>query len=164
MRKVRGTLRASLAAGVLLATLPLMPGVAQACGRPPPPPWHVLTGEAGPAVWVGRVTSITPNPAPLRNARLEVIQSTATIERLEAIHGEPPVLYEYVGATSSRAIDGSNYYWCGPRMTVEAGDVVLLIDDPLGIYIFRGSQAEDMSQLESYRFPPEVISRLESYP
>lgn len=48
-------------------------------------------------------------------------------------------------------------------MTVEPGAVVLLIDNPFGIYIFSVAQPEDMSRLESYRFPPEVISRLESY-
>ncbi|WP_156893881.1 hypothetical protein [Brevundimonas aveniformis] len=163
MRAISFTLRAKLAAGVVLAALALNPSVADACARPPPPPWHVMEMQPDRAIWVGRVTSVTPNPAPLVNARLEVAQSTARIERLEVIHGAPPALYEYVGATSSRALDGSTYSWCGPWMSIEPDEVVLLIDDPAGVYILSLAQPEVVARLESYQFPPDVISRLETY-
>lgn len=152
-----------VAAGILVATLSGTPGVADACGRPPPPPWHLLAREDGPAVWIGRVTSITPNLNPFRNERLEVNQSTAAIERIDTILGDPPERYEYVGATGSRTLDGSDYYWCGPRMNMEVGEAVLLIDDPAGVYIYRIGQPEEVARLRSYPYPSELMSRLEPY-
>lgn len=152
---------APLALGAVLMSA--IPGVANACSRPPPPPWRVLAQDGGPDVWIGRVTSITPNLNPLRNERLEVNQSTATIEQVETVLGQPPARYEYVGATSSKAIDGSDYYWCGPWMNVEVGEAILLIDNPAGVYIYRLGQPDEIARLQSYSYPSELMSRLESY-
>lgn len=152
-----------VSASILLAVLTAAPNQASACGRPLPPPWHMLAREGGPAVWIGRVTAIKPKLRPFRNERLEVAQSTATIEQVETILGLPPERYEYVGATSSRAIDGSAYYWCGAWMNVDIGEDLLLIDDPSGVYIYRLGQPDEIARLQSYPYPAELMSKLEPY-
>lgn len=160
MRSLR---QVSMLLATLLATLTLAPSIAQACGRPPPPPWHILTGENGRDVWVGRVTNVTQNPTPFRGERALVYEATATIERLEIIHGAPPELYSYTAVAKYEVIDGPEYLLCVFGMAVKEGEVVLLIDDPYGVYTYDVSQSDYVSQLEFLRFPPEVLSRLEAY-
>jgi hypothetical protein len=48
-------------------------------------------------------------------------------------------------------------------MAVKEGEVVLLIDDPYGVYTYDLSDRDDVSRLEFLRFPPDVTSRLEAY-
>lgn len=110
-------------------------------------------GDDGPPVWIGRVTSVVPNRTPYRNSDFEVQQSTATIETLERLHGEVPEVYEFEGAMSVRARRRSVGPWCGPSMTLEPGDIVLIVpNDVFGDYVLKPSES-----------PPEIKSRLESY-
>lgn len=108
-------------------------------------------GDDGPPVWIGRVTNVAPNPAPYRNSRFKVQQSTATIETVERLHGEAPEVYEFVGATHVRSTSPGDL-WCGPYMMLQRGDVVLIIPNGAGDYV-----------LEAAESPPEIRSRLESY-
>ncbi len=160
MRSLR---HVSVLLATLMAMLALAPGIAQACGRPPPPPWHILTGENGRDVWVGRVTNVTRNPTPISSERVLVYEATATIERLEIIHGTPPEVYSYTAVATYEVIDGSSLLLCVFGMAVKEGEVVLLIDDPHGVYTYDLSNRDYVSRLEFLRFPSDVMSRLEAY-
>lgn len=160
MRSLR---HASVLLATLMAVLTLAPSIAQACGRPPPPPWHILTGESGRDVWVGRVTNVTQNPTPIRGERVLVYEATATIERLEIIHGTPPEVYSYTAVAKYEVIDGSNLLLCVFGMAVKEGEVVLLIDDPHGVYTYDLSNRDYVSRLEFLGSPPDVMSRLDAY-
>jgi hypothetical protein len=138
---------------LLALSVTIFPNNALACGRPPLLPWRMLVSDDGPPVWIGRVSSVTPNHTAYRNRDFEVRQSTANIETLEALHGSAPNVYEFVGYTNVRVRNRSAGPWCGPAMTLAPGDIVLIIpDDTFGDYVLKPADS-----------PPEIISKLESY-
>ena len=129
-------------------------GEAAACGRPPLPPWDVLLKDTTRSAWIGRVSDVTPNRAPFRNRDFEVRQSTAIIETLEPLHGEAPAVFEFVGSTHVRARRNSGALWCGPAMTLKAGDIVLIVpNEVFGAYVLKpeDSPIEIRSRLEAHR-------------
>lgn len=129
-------------------------GPAMACLPYPPPNWSNVLRVGGPPVLIGRVVSVTANAELQESSLLEVEEATASIDAIEWLQSSGPNVVEYVAATEVRAIPGvQNYGWCGRMMTIEPGEVVVVVwATPDRIQVF---QASDL--------PIDWRARVESY-
>lgn len=126
-----------------------------ACLPYPPPYWpNLLRAGGGPPVLIGRVVSVTENAELQDNPVLEVKEATAEIEAVAWLQSSGPSVIEYVAATDVRERPGvRNYGWCGAFMTLEPGDmVVVVMPTPTVIQVF-----------ESSSLPVEWQARVEGY-
>ena len=135
-----------------LATLGAAP--ARACIPEPPPHWPSILRADGPALFVGRVTTVERLPEPRRTATLAVTESKATIELLEAVRGQPKPTYALTAAESVRRLDAYDGMVCVDFQHLKAGDLVLGMEAPKGaVRIFEPQQipSEFTSRIEAYR-------------
>ena len=134
-----------------LATLGAAPALA--CIPEPPPHWPSILQADGPALFIGRVTTVVRLPEPRHTATLEVIESRATIERLETVQGQPKSTYALTAAESVRRLDDYGGMVCVDFQRVKAGDLVLGMETPIGA----------VRLFEPQQIPPEFTSRIEAY-
>ena len=134
-----------------LASLGAAP--AWACIPEPPPHWPSLLRADGPALFIGRVTTVERLPLLRRTATLEVAESKATIVRLEAIQGQPKPAYTLTAAESVRRLDDYAGMVCVDFQRVKVGDLVLGMEVPSGA----------VRLFEPHQVPPEFTSRIEAY-
>lgn len=126
---------------------------AQACIPEPPPHWPSILRADGPALFIGRVTTVETLPEPRRTATLEITESKATIERLEAVQGQPKPSYALTAAESVRRLDNYNGMVCVDFQRVKVGDLVLGMEAPNGA----------VRLFEPQEVSPEFTSRIEAY-
>ena len=126
---------------------------AWACLPEPPPHWPSLLRADGPVLFIGRVTTVERLPEPRRTATLEVTESKATIQRLEAVQGQPKPTYTLTAAESVRRLDDYAGMVCVDFQRVKVGDLVFGMEVPNGA----------VRLFEPQQVPPEFTSRIEAY-
>jgi len=99
------------------------------------------------------VTTVERLQEPRRTATLEISESKATIERLEAIQGQPKPTYALTAANSVRRLGDYAGMVCVDFQRVKVGDLVLGMEAPNGA----------LRLFESHQIPPELTSRIEAY-
>ncbi|MCZ4106971.1 hypothetical protein O3U67_02635 [Brevundimonas diminuta] len=134
-----------------LATLGAVP--AHACLPEPPPLWTSILRSGGPALFIGRVTTVEPLAEPRRTATLEISESKATIERLETIQGQAKSLYTLTAAENVRRLGDYTGMVCVDFQRVKVGDLVLGMETSNGA----------VRLFEPQQVPPEFTSRIEAY-
>lgn len=136
----------AVAAGTFAASSAL------ACIGEPPPPLPLVRAD-GPALLIGRVVQVESDPTPERTLAFEIFSATATVQRLEALQGDPNESYRVTGAESVRTLTPSAPAYCGDFQHLKVGDVVFAMERPDGtLRAFRPEQT-----------PPEFLPRLEAY-
>ena len=137
----------------LLAAVGVVASSANACIPEPPPAWSSLLRTDGPALFIGRVTTVERLAEPSRTPTIEVIQSKATIARLETLQGAPQETYTLTAAETARPLGGYQGMICVDFQRVEPGDVVLAMETQTGaVRVFEPQQV-----------PPQFSTRLEAY-
>ncbi len=126
---------------------------AWACIPEPPPHWPSLLRADGPALFIGRVTTVERLQVPRRTATIEITESKATIARLEAVQGQPKPTYDLTAAESVRRLDDYAGMVCVDFQRVKVGDLVLGMEVPNGT----------VRLFEPQQVPPEFTSRIEAY-
>lgn len=134
-----------------LAALGVAP--ARACLPDPPPHWPSLLRADGPALFIGRVTTVERLPEPRRTAALEITESKATITRLEIVQGQPQATYALTAAESVRRLNDYTGMVCVGFQRVTVGDLVFGMETPNGA----------VRLFEPQQVPPEFTSRIEAY-
>lgn len=138
----------------LLATVGVFASSVQACIPEPPPSWSALLRADGPALFIGRVTMVERLREPSRTPTIEVIQSRATIARLETLQGEPQETYILTAAESARPLGGYQGMICVDFQRVKPGDIVLAMETGTGaVRVFEPQQVPSQfsTRLEAYR-------------
>jgi hypothetical protein len=128
---------------------------ALACIGEPPPPLPLVRAD-GPALLIGRVVQVESDPTPERTPSFEIFSATATVQRLEALQGEPEESYRVTGAERVRTLTPSAPMYCGDFQQLKVGDVVFAMERPDGtLRAFRPEQtpAEFLPRLEAHRSP-----------
>lgn len=137
----------------LLAAVGVVASSANACIPEPPPAWSSLLRTDGPALFIGRVTTVERLAEPSRTPTIEVIQSKATIARLETLQGAPQETYTLTAAETARPLGGYQGMICVDFQRVKPGDVVLAMETQTGaVRVFEPQQV-----------PPQFSTRLEAY-
>ncbi|HBY43909.1 MAG TPA: hypothetical protein DEH03_09515 [Brevundimonas sp.] len=126
---------------------------AAACIPEPPPHWPSILRADGPTLFIGRVTTVETLPEPRRTTTLEITESRAVIERLEAIQGQPKPTYALTAAESVRRLGDYAGMVCVDFQRVKVGDLVLGMEAPNGA----------LRLFEPHQVPPEFTSRIEAY-
>lgn len=140
---------------VAVAALALGASPALACIGEPPPPLP-LVAPGGPALLIGRVVQVEADPTPERTAVFEIFRSTATVQRLETLQGEPDASYAVTGADRVRVLTQPAPMYCGDFQLLKVGEVVFGMERPDGsLRTFRLEQTprEFLARLEAYRSP-----------
>lgn len=146
------TLCVGASLGILVA-ISAFASSAQACIPEPPPHWPSLLRVDGPALFIGRVTTVERLPEPSRTPAIEIIQSRATIARLETLQGAPQESYALMAAESARRLGAYEGMICVNFQRVKPGDIVLAMETGTGaVRVFEPQQV-----------PPQFSSRLEAY-
>jgi hypothetical protein len=128
----------------LVTAVGVVASSAQACVPEPPPSWSSLLRADGPALFIGRVTTVERLPEPSR---------TPTIARLETLQGEPRQSYALTAVESARRLDGYQGMICADFQRVKPGDIILGMETETGaVRVFEPQQV-----------PPQFNSRLEAY-
>lgn len=138
----------------ILAAVGVFASSVQACIPDPPPHWSSLLRADGPALFIGRVTTVERLPEPSRTPTIEVIQSRATIARLETLQGEPQETYILTAAESARPLGGYQGMICVDFQRVKPGDIVLAMETETGaVRVFEPQQVPSQfsTRLEAYR-------------
>lgn len=138
----------------ILAAVGVFASSVQACIPDPPPHWPSLLRADGPALFVGRVTMVERLPEPSRTQTIEVIQSKATIARLETLQGDPQKSYTLTAAETARPLGGYQGMICVDFQRVKPGDIVLAMETGTGaVRVFEPQQVPSQfsSRLEAYR-------------
>ena len=104
-------------------------------------------------LFIGRVTTVERLPEPRRTATLKVTESKATIQRLEAVQGQPKPTYTLTAAESVRRLDDYAGMVCVDFQRVKVGDLVFGMEVPNGA----------VRLFEPQQIPPEFTSRIEAY-
>jgi len=137
----------------ILAAICVFASSAQACIPEPPPHWLSLLRADGPALFIGRVTTVERLAEPSRTPTIEVIQSKATIARLETLQGAPQETYTLTSAENASPLGGYQGMICVDFQRVKPGDVVLAMETQTGaVRVFEPQQV-----------PPQFSTRLEAY-
>lgn len=131
--------KATVLSGVIAVGLAVAAAVgpAQACAPEAPPYWPSVVREGGPAIAIGRVLSITPLSAPVLYRHYETDVAVAVIERVESIQGTIPLASAFTAATDvrMRGTGPLTDAWCGRRMDLQVGELVLVLHSEAGEFI-----------------------------
>lgn len=123
----RGCKSWGVGAAAVLALFAHQP--AQACIPEPPVHWSTVLSDNGPGIFLGRVDRLSLE-APRTWGNFEITEATANIRSLEVVQGAPAGAVQVTRMISVERLDPEGPFYCGDRLDLGIGDLVLVIERP----------------------------------
>ena len=127
---------------------------ARACIAEAPPHWPTVLKPDGPAVFVGRVIRTELDERPVKLGVFQVTQASATIRSLERVQGPSVQVARVIGAISAKPLVAEPPTFCGDRLKLQAGDLVIGLRRPDGSV--RAILPQDV-------WNPDLLARIEKH-